>query len=195
MPADMSASEYGVGFDLGRMKTDPVYNAALGAAELGGLIEDYRGSYIMTFAAYNAGRGSVKKWIERYGDPRDPKVDAVDWVEQIPFSETRNYVQRIMENLQVYRARFGGGTRPKRARKIFVGLFDAGAAVQVGLDLQPRAAAEARAIDLQILHDPLHVVARLGERDAFDPVDRVDLGIARIAVTLDPFLTLPRPAL
>ena len=103
--------KYGVGFDLGRMKTDPVYNAALGAAELGGLLEDYRGSYIMAFAAYNAGRGSVKKWIERYGDPRDPKVDAVDWVELIPFSETRNYVQRIIENLQVYRARFGGGTR------------------------------------------------------------------------------------
>ena len=101
----------GVSFDLNRMKTDSVYNAMLGAAELGGLLEDYRGSYIMTFAGYNAGRGSVKKWIERYGDPRDPKVDAVDWVEQIPFSETRNYVQRIMENLQVYRARFGGGTK------------------------------------------------------------------------------------
>jgi soluble lytic murein transglycosylase len=101
----------GIGFDLNRMKTDPVYNAMLGAAELGGLLEDYRGSYILTFAAYNAGRGSVKKWIERYGDPRDPKVDAVDWVELIPFSETRNYVQRIMENLQVYRARFGGGTK------------------------------------------------------------------------------------
>ena len=101
----------GVSFDLARMKTDSTYNAALGAAELGGLIEDYRGSYIMTFAAYNAGRGSVKKWVERYGDPRHPKIDAVDWVELIPFSETRNYVQRIMENLQVYRARFGGGTR------------------------------------------------------------------------------------
>nr|WP_249150927.1 lytic transglycosylase domain-containing protein [Bradyrhizobium sp. JYMT SZCCT0180] len=105
------AKRAGVSFDLNRMKTDPVYNAAMGAAELGGLLEDYRGSYILTFAGYNAGRGSVKKWIERYGDPRDPKVDAVDWVEQIPFSETRNYVQRIMENLQVYRARFGGGTR------------------------------------------------------------------------------------
>jgi soluble lytic murein transglycosylase len=102
---------YGASFDLARLKTDSVYNAALGAAELGGLLEDYRGSYIMTFAAYNAGRGSVRKWVERYGDPRDPKVDAVDWVEQIPFSETRNYVQRIMENLQVYRARFGGGTQ------------------------------------------------------------------------------------
>ncbi|WP_052536121.1 lytic transglycosylase domain-containing protein [Bradyrhizobium sp. ORS 375] len=101
----------GVSFDLNRMKTDPVYNAQLGAAELGGLLEDYRGSYIMTFAAYNAGRGSVRKWIERYGDPRDPNVDAVDWVELIPFAETRNYVQRVMENLQVYRARFGGGSR------------------------------------------------------------------------------------
>ncbi|HEY0850102.1 MAG TPA: lytic transglycosylase domain-containing protein, partial [Bradyrhizobium sp.] len=94
---------HGATYDLARLKSDSVYNAALGAAELGGLLEDYRGSYIMTFAAYNAGRGSVKKWIERYGDPRDPRVDAVDWVELIPFSETRNYVQRIMENLQVYR--------------------------------------------------------------------------------------------
>jgi soluble lytic murein transglycosylase len=101
----------GVTFDLNRMKTDAAYNTTLGAAELGGLLEDYRGSYIMTFAAYNAGRGSLKKWIDRYGDPRDPKVDAVDWVELIPFSETRNYVQRVMENLQVYRARFGGSTR------------------------------------------------------------------------------------
>ncbi|UQD69400.1 transglycosylase SLT domain-containing protein [Bradyrhizobium japonicum] len=102
---------HGATYDLGRLKNDSVYNATLGSAELGGLLEDYRGSYIMTFAAYNAGRGSVKKWVDRYGDPRDPKVDAVDWVELIPFSETRNYVQRIMENLQVYRARFGGGTR------------------------------------------------------------------------------------
>ncbi|MBR0903504.1 lytic transglycosylase domain-containing protein [Bradyrhizobium liaoningense] len=102
---------HGATYDLSRLKNDSVYNATLGSAELGGLLEDYRGSYIMTFAAYNAGRGSVKKWVDRYGDPRDPKVDAVDWVELIPFSETRNYVQRIMENLQVYRARFGGGTR------------------------------------------------------------------------------------
>ena len=101
----------GVGFDLGRMKTDAAYNVTLGSAELGGLLEDFRGSYIMTFAAYNAGRGSLKKWIDRYGDPRDPKVDAVDWVELIPFAETRNYVQRVMESLQVYRARFGGGSR------------------------------------------------------------------------------------
>jgi soluble lytic murein transglycosylase len=109
--AQYVAKRHGATYDLARLKNDSTYNAALGAAELGGLLEDYRGSYIMTFAGYNAGRGSVRKWIERYGDPRDPNVDAVDWVESIPFAETRNYVQRIMENLQVYRARFGGSQK------------------------------------------------------------------------------------
>jgi soluble lytic murein transglycosylase len=64
----------------------------------------------MTFAGYNAGRGRVRDWVKAYGDPRDPNVDAVDWVERIPFSETRNYVQRVIENVQVYRARFGDST-------------------------------------------------------------------------------------
>ena len=54
----------------------------------------------------------MREWIERFGDPRDPKVDPVDWVERIPFTETRNYVQRVMENLQVYRMRFGGSGKP-----------------------------------------------------------------------------------
>ncbi len=103
--------KYGATYDQRRLLTDASYNATLGAAELGGLLQDYRGSYIMTFAGYNAGRGRVKEWIERYGDPRDPSVDPIDWVERIPFSETRNYVQRVMENLQVYRSRFGGGSR------------------------------------------------------------------------------------
>lgn len=102
---------FGGTYDVKRLLTDPAYNAMLGAAELGALVSDYRGSYILTFVGYNAGRGRVRDWIEKYGDPRDPKVDAVDWVERIPFSETRNYVQRIMENVQVYRARFGGGSR------------------------------------------------------------------------------------
>ena len=60
----------------------------------------------MTFAGYNAGRGRVRQWVAQHGDPRDPKVDAVDWVERIPISETRNYVQRVMENFAVYRVRF-----------------------------------------------------------------------------------------
>jgi peptidoglycan lytic transglycosylase len=64
----------------------------------------------MTFAGYNAGRGRVRQWVAQHGDPRDPKVDAVDWVERIPLAETRNYVQRVMENLQVYSARLRGCT-------------------------------------------------------------------------------------
>ncbi len=98
-------------FDWSRLQTDPVYNTQVGAAELGDLIEFYRGSYILTFAGYNAGRGRVKEWIARFGDPRDPKVDPIDWVERIPFAETRNYVPRILEALQVYRIRFGGNAK------------------------------------------------------------------------------------
>ncbi|MPZ59645.1 MAG: transglycosylase SLT domain-containing protein [Rhizobiales bacterium] len=105
------AKKFGVGYDQKRLLNDTVYNVQMGAAELGDLIRDYRGSYLLALVGYNAGRGRVRDWIARYGDPRDPKVDPVDWVEMIPFSETRNYVQRILENVQVYRARFGA-TRP-----------------------------------------------------------------------------------
>jgi soluble lytic murein transglycosylase len=105
------AKKFNVTYDQQRLLHDKVYNVQVGAAELGDDIAGYNGSYILAFAGYNAGRGRVREWIERYGDPRDPKVDPVDWVERIPFSETRNYVQRILENIQVYRARFGGGTR------------------------------------------------------------------------------------
>jgi soluble lytic murein transglycosylase len=92
-------------FDWPRLGQDALYSAQMGAAHLNDLLKDWRGSYILTFAAYNAGSGNVKKWIDAYGDPRKPEVDAVDWVERIPFNETRNYVQRVMENLQVYRQR------------------------------------------------------------------------------------------
>jgi len=102
-----TAKRFGAVYDWKRMVSDPVYNTQMGAAEIAGLLKDYRGSYIMTFAGYNAGRGRVQQWVAQHGDPRDPKIDAVDWVERIPISETRNYVQRVMENLQVYRARFG----------------------------------------------------------------------------------------
>jgi soluble lytic murein transglycosylase len=102
-----TAKRFGTTFDWQRMVTDSVYNTQMGAAELAGLLKEYHGSYIMTFAGYNAGRGRVKEWVGQHGDPRDPKVDAVDWVERIPLAETRNYVQRVMENLQIYRAHFG----------------------------------------------------------------------------------------
>jgi soluble lytic murein transglycosylase len=101
-----TAKRFGVTYDWERMVSDPVYNTQMGAAELSALLQEYNGSHIMCFAGYNAGRGRVRDWVKQYGDPRDPNVDAVDWVERIPFAETRNYVQRVMENLQIYRARF-----------------------------------------------------------------------------------------
>lgn len=102
-----TCKRFGCSYDVKRLRTDSLYNLQVGAAELGGLIQEYRGNYILVFAGYNAGRGRVRDWIARFGDPRDPKVDPIDWVERIPFMETRNYVQRVMENLQVYRTRFG----------------------------------------------------------------------------------------
>jgi soluble lytic murein transglycosylase len=106
-----TAKRYKVPYSRSRLLSDPVYNMQMGAAELSMLLDTYNGSYLLTFAGYNAGRGRVRQWIAAYGDPRDPKIDPVDWAERIPLSETRNYVQRIMENLQVYRARFGGGSK------------------------------------------------------------------------------------
>lgn len=107
MPATAreTARRSGLPFDLSRLGSDALYSAQMGAAHLGDLLREWRGSYILTFAAYNAGSGNVRRWIAAYGDPRSPDVDAVDWVERIPFYETRNYVQRVMENLQVYRQR------------------------------------------------------------------------------------------
>ncbi len=102
-----TAKRVGAAYDWNKLVSDPVYNAQMGSAEAAALLKEYRGSFIMTFAGYNAGRGRVRQWVALHGDPRDPNVDAVDWVERIPIPETRNYVQRVMENLQVYRVRFG----------------------------------------------------------------------------------------
>jgi soluble lytic murein transglycosylase len=102
-----TAQRFGVTYDWKRLVSDPVYNTQMGVAEVSALFREYTGSYIMTFAGYNAGRGRVRQWVAQHGDPRNPKIDAVDWVERISLAETRNYVQRVMENLQVYAARFG----------------------------------------------------------------------------------------
>ena len=104
--AKIEASKVGIEFDAARL-TDPHYNVTLGANHLGRLVENFNGSYILAIASYNAGPGNVKKWIDAFGDPRDGKIDPVDWVERIPFTETRNYVQRVLENLQVYRSKLG----------------------------------------------------------------------------------------
>jgi soluble lytic murein transglycosylase len=99
-----TAKRFNVTFDQRRLSQDVVYNAQLGTAELGNDIANWRGSYILAFVAYNAGPRRAKEWVEQYGDPRNPKIDPIDWIERIPISETRNYVQRVLENMQVYRA-------------------------------------------------------------------------------------------
>ena len=102
------ASRHGMDFTQAKLTTDAGYNATLGAHYLGEQIDSFGGSYILTFIAYNAGPKHVPEWISRYGDPRGKPIDdVVDWIERIPFPETRNYVQRVMENYQVYKTRLG----------------------------------------------------------------------------------------
>ena len=92
-----------------RLTSDPGYNAALGARFLSRLLDRFDGSYVLTAAAYNAGPTRAIRWRNAYGDPAGaPADEVVDWIERIPFSETRNYVQRVMENYQVYRVRLQG---------------------------------------------------------------------------------------
>jgi soluble lytic murein transglycosylase len=104
--AVMTARRAGVEFDPARLIVDPAFNTELGAALLGQLIEDQRGVRELAFAAYNAGPGRVAQWIAAHGDPRDGSVDLIDWIERIPFDETRDYVERVSENLGVYRQIF-----------------------------------------------------------------------------------------
>jgi soluble lytic murein transglycosylase len=110
--AKQTAREAGLAYSPARLTDDPAYNVTMGAALLRQLIATFDGSYIMTLAAYNAGPRRVRQWVGTFGDPRDKDVDPIDWIERIPFSETRNYVQRVLENLQVYRARLNGETHP-----------------------------------------------------------------------------------
>lgn len=99
------AKRIGIGFDFNRLQRDPVYNVTLGAAELGHLIESFNGSYVLTFIGYNAGPGRSRQWMNARGDPRGGQTEAIiDWIERIPITETRLYILRVLENLQVYRA-------------------------------------------------------------------------------------------
>ncbi len=108
MPA--TAKQVAQGLNVGyspEQLHDPAYNVRLGSAYLGKVLGSFNGSYVLSLAAYNAGPSRVREWIREYGDPRNPEVDPIDWIENIPFSETRNYVQRVLESVQVYRRRLG----------------------------------------------------------------------------------------
>jgi len=95
------ADKMGVGFDSYRLMSDPSYNVLIGSAYFNRLLDNWNGSIPLAVAAYNAGSGNVRKWIDRYGDPRS-QVDMLKWIEAIPYTETRAYVQRVIENSVVY---------------------------------------------------------------------------------------------
>jgi soluble lytic murein transglycosylase len=107
--AKQLAKKAGMTFSQARLTTDAGYNATLGAAFIGEQLGRFDGSYVLTFASYNAGPNRAAQWVAKYGDPRRKDVDAVvDWIERIPYAETRSYVQRVMENYEVYKMRISG---------------------------------------------------------------------------------------
>jgi soluble lytic murein transglycosylase len=106
--AKSTARSLGLDYDLGSLIARPDYNVQLGSTYLKQMVDRFDGHYIKAIASYNAGPGRVVRWVAEHGDPSDPSVDVIDWIERIPFSETRNYVQRVLEALHVYRERLAG---------------------------------------------------------------------------------------
>ena len=115
--ARLTARKHRISYSRSKLTSDPEYNARLGSLHINDLLKKFDGSYIMTAAAYNAGPHRVSQWIKDYGDPRKAGVDPIDWMESVPFSETRNYMQRVMENLNVYRARLNDGQTPNTIQR------------------------------------------------------------------------------
>lgn len=103
--AERVARQLGESYSLARLTSDPLYNIRLGRDYLERMLDRYTGFLPLALAAYNAGPGRADEWIVTYGDPRHPEVDPIDWMEQIPFSETRNYVQRVLESYTIYHRR------------------------------------------------------------------------------------------
>lgn len=99
--------DYKIKCDIPRLMKDPVYNTMMGSAYISDRMDEFAGSYVLTLAGYNAGPGRAREWIKEFGDPRDQKVDPIDWIHRIPFEETREYVQKVLSNIQIYRARLG----------------------------------------------------------------------------------------
>lgn len=112
--AQLDAKRGNLPFLPNQLLSNTTYNMQLGMIELGDNLGYYGGSYVLAATAYNAGRTNVNRWISTYGDPRSPVVDPLDWIEEIPFGETRNYIMRLLENTEVYRNRISGRDEPLR---------------------------------------------------------------------------------
>ena len=112
--AKLVAGKLGIAYEPHRLLDDPAYSLKLGSTYLAEQLTRFSGSYVLAFAAYNAGPSRVRQWLRRNGDPRSPSIDVIDWIEEIPFRETHNYVQRVLESTQVYSVLLAGrGDRPK----------------------------------------------------------------------------------
>jgi len=96
------ASSLSVPYRKPLLTEDPAYNIRLGRAYLGQMLDRFAGSAPLALAAYNAGPHRVDRWLDQFGDPRAGQIDMIDWIESIPFAETRNYVQRVSEARRVY---------------------------------------------------------------------------------------------
>lgn len=118
--AQEQAGKLGYGYDFGRLTADPAYNVMLGSSYFRRLLDQWGGNYVLAVASYNAGAGNVRKWINRNGDPRRPGADIIAWIEDIPFTETRGYVQRVLENTVVY-DRLNPNASPPRQLSHFLG--------------------------------------------------------------------------
>jgi len=112
--AEEMAGDLGLPYSASRLLSDPAYNATLGVAYLQELIDEFGGNFALVAAAYNAGPSRPRRWVQDRGDPRSGQIDVIDWIEHVPFTETRNYIMRVMESLPVYRARLSGRTEPLR---------------------------------------------------------------------------------
>ena len=110
--AEEIAERFGDSYSRRRLTYDWEFNAKMGTAYLKELLTEYDDSHVLTFTAYNAGPGQTAKWLERFGHPHEDWSDPIDWIEHIPYAESRNYVMRVMESLFVYRARMAGRVGP-----------------------------------------------------------------------------------
>lgn len=108
--AQLISKQEQLSYSIDRLTSDGLYNLTLGRAYIGKLLDDFGGSYVLAIAGYNAGPGRVRQWLHDYGDPRGKQIDMVDWIEAIPFTETRLYVQRVLESTQIYRGQNTGNT-------------------------------------------------------------------------------------
>jgi soluble lytic murein transglycosylase len=109
--------DYKIKCEIPRLLSDTRYNVTLASAYIADRMDDFDGSYVLGLTGYNAGPGRARQWMRENGDPRAPDVDAVDWIERIPISETRNYVTKVLANIQIYRARLGDAKNALRLQK------------------------------------------------------------------------------